>query len=217
MSAYRSATVWTPLLSSPSVPVRAPRRSEPGAHGRIADGGSRNRASKRVRAGQRGYSAERTGCKTVGQPRLVQPNTATTCEDGQLAGFSARRAVSVCPWCVTCRAVDVALRGPRTHSGREFRQERCAWDAACPDLARSALSGGCGDDQGGVRMSRLAVGEIFGVSWPRPLPWRATARASHPIADPEVEHGLARTATGRLTQHHRPHEPTRQDRRWGPR
>ena len=92
---------------------------EPRAHGRIADGGSRNRILERIRAVQRHMTrAGGACCKTVGSAYVwFEPNTchttpATTCENGPLAGisrlcgpFPLSRRVS------PCRAVDPDVAG----------------------------------------------------------------------------------------------------------
>ena len=104
----------------PSVAFTAPKSR---IHGRIADGGSLNRASERISAGQRGVT--RTGgacCKTVGSAYVgSNPTPATTCENGPLAGNSRLCGpFLLCP--VVCHLDALytpVLRCPRTHSGRE--------------------------------------------------------------------------------------------------
>jgi len=104
----------------PSVAFTAPKSR---IHGRIADGGSLNRASERISAGQRGVT--RTGgacCKTVGSAYVgSNPTPATTCEDGPLAGNSRLCGpFLLCP--VVCHLVALRAavsRCPRTYSGRD--------------------------------------------------------------------------------------------------
>ena len=61
------------------MPVRAPCCPRPRAHGHITDGGARNHASKRVRAGQqRAAQSGAAVCKTVGSAYVGSNPTPAT-------------------------------------------------------------------------------------------------------------------------------------------
>jgi hypothetical protein len=124
----------------PSAAVRGPHA--PGTR-RPRTAAARNRASKRVRAGQRGVTrAERAGCKTVGSAYVgSNPTPATTCEDGPLAANSRLGGpFFLCAAMSHLVALRTALsRCPRTHSGRRWcpKNGRCAPSA----VSRTATDG----------------------------------------------------------------------------